>query len=136
MLTERKKADRLKMATDLEKLISKCGATFTREDGKPGSFWPGPREILFKISAAQGLELHLDLDGDSPQPDVHVLSWCVHHSSDAKLSDKFGKFGPLNNYHYRKATYIAEGFDALCLALEYGLESARDGSAFQERVLP
>ncbi|TPI86406.1 hypothetical protein [Mesorhizobium sp. B2-8-9] len=129
MLTEKRKADRLQMAAEMEKLIVANGATFERVEG--GTLFPGPRAIHLNIKAARGLQLLIDLDGDSVQPDIHVLSWHFSGDTDACFADAFsGRFGTLNNYHWRKATYIAEGFQALCLAVEYGLTLARDGRAF------
>ena len=121
LLTERRKADRAEMASRLEDLIIHCGAKVTREE-------MGPREIWLNVEAPRGLRLTLDLDGDSVQPDVHVLSWHMALDSDACLSDRF--YGSLNNYHFRKATTIAHGFDELCNAIETCLCDAADGTAF------
>jgi hypothetical protein len=125
-LTERKKADRLAMAAALEKLILAHGATFERLEPAPLS----PRAIWLQVRAPRGLCVTVDLDGDSCQPDVHVLSWHIAQDSDARLSDRLALMGSINTHHWSKATMIAEGFESLCRALEFGLEAARDGSAF------
>lgn len=126
MLTEKRKADRLTMAAKLETLITECGATFERIEPAPLS----PRAIWLEVKAARGLCVTVDLDGDSWQPDIHVLSWHMDFETDACLSDRFGRLGSLNQHHWRKATYCAEGFESLCAALRYGLTLARDGTAF------
>jgi hypothetical protein len=130
--TERRKADRIKMAAELEKLITECGASFVRED-PPYSEGDGPISkayaqcIRLNVTAARGLLVTVDLDGKSSQPDVHVLSWHIAHDSDARLADVFGD---INRFHFCKASYVSEGFEALCDDLRDGLEMAADGTAF------
>lgn len=127
-LTERRKADRLKMALELVALATSLGATAAIEP--EGSITYAPYRIVVRITAARGLRIAVDFDGKSCQPDVHVMSWHFDLNCDTCLSDRFGLLGTINLYHFRKATYVAHGFDALCLGLEYGLELARDGTAF------
>lgn len=126
-LTEKRAADRIKMAAILQDLIIDCGATYARRDGVAGGY-PGPRVIRLEVRAPRGLCVAVDLDGESCQPDVHVLSWHMSSDTDARLSDSFG--GNVNRCHFRKATYIAHGFEDLCDQLREGLEKAASGRAF------
>lgn len=125
-LSERRAADRETMARRAAELVTQCGATFERTEGAPH---PGARAISLYVKAARGLCVRLEFDGDSIQPDTHVLSWHVGLESDARLSNaRFG--GNVNPHHMQKATYIAHGFDALCERVRFGLELARSGEAF------
>ncbi|MBC8740467.1 hypothetical protein F6X40_27915 [Paraburkholderia sp. UCT31] len=124
-LSERSAADRKQMAKRLEQLIVECGATFTREEGGD---YPGPRAIHLRVAAARGLQITVELDGGSVQPDVHVMPWHMHYESEAKLDGK--TFGEVNPYHHRKATHVAYGFEGLCENLKRGLQLAASGEAF------
>jgi hypothetical protein len=125
-LTERRAADRKTMADAVEKLILACGATCTRLEG---GGYPGPRAIQLDLVAPGGLELSVDFDGDSCQPDVYVLSWHMGLHATLRLNNAtFG--GDVNACHQRKATYIARGFDDLCTQLKAGLLMAQDGTAY------
>jgi hypothetical protein len=131
MLTERRKKDRQTMATKLADIVRENGAEAEiRERGK--------REIIVKIKAARGVCLNVDFDGESWQPDVHVLSWHTSIDSDARFkSYAFG--GSVNQCHRQKATDTAEGFDQLCAVLKLRLRQISNGSVFdlefeQERI--
>jgi hypothetical protein len=122
--TERRAADRKEMAKRIEALVLECGATFERKERG--------REIMLEVSAAQGLCVLVDFDGESIQPDVHVLSWNIHYESNARLSNAtFG--GNVNPHHKQKATYVAYGFDELRECLRRGLMLAASGEAFLPR---
>ena len=121
-LTERRKADRAQLAAAVIDTATAGGATAEIEYVR--------RETWINIEAARGLRLTVTLDGQSPQPDVHVLSWYMHYSSDARLSVRFP--GDVNPYHRRKATVIAYGTRAMLEAIERALLSVADGSAFEE----
>lgn len=118
--------DRQKMAQELQAVIAVYCATCTRIEGEQAV---GPRAIRLKVEAPRGLRVTVDLDGDSCQPDVHVLSWHMAPSATAQLNDAtFG--GNVNPYHKQKATYVAHGFLDLIAQLRKGLAMAVDGSAF------
>lgn len=125
-LTERRAPDRKQMAAAVEQLITECGAAYTRLEG---GGYPGPRAIQLDLVAPGGVELSVDFDGDSPQPDVYVLSWHMGFDSTRRLNNAtFG--GDVNPHHKCKATYIARGFEDLCAQLKKGLLMARDGRAY------
>ena len=122
--SERRAADREKMAQIIEGIVQECGAISFREDAI------GPHELWVKVEAARGLRVTVDFDGDSPQPDTYVLSWYMHYDSDARLNPSaFG--GDVHKLHGHKATYVAHGFDDLCQQLAKGLRLAASGEAFQ-----
>lgn len=125
-LSERRAPDRAKMASAIEALVLECGATCER--GKHGDI-RGANVIKIYIKAAEGLELMVDFDGKSPQPNIHVLSWYMDSNSTKRLNNStFG--GNVNPYHFQKATYVAYGFADLCKQLRAGLLMAKDGTAF------
>lgn len=129
VLSEKRAADRTTMADAVAALVLECGATYEREDH------PDRREVWLDIKAPGGLELTVDFDGNSIQPDVHVLSWHMNHESPNKLNDAtFG--GNVNPHHKCKATYIARGFDDLCMQLRSGLLMAKDGTAYLPNTVP
>jgi hypothetical protein len=131
-LSNRRLADRIKMAKILEELIVRCGATSTREDFE-GAVKPHP--IWLKVEAPGGLIVTVELDGTMPEPDMHLLAWNIAYGSKAKLNNStFG--GDVNPCHFQKATYIAYGFEELCEQLEKGLLMAKDGSAYLPEVAP
>lgn len=125
-LSERRAGDRNKMAAAIEQLVVECGASFIRATGEDD---PGPNEININVTAPGGLRLLVDFDGKSAQPDVHVLSWNMSFDSTKRLNNAtFG--GDVNSIHFRKATYVARGFEDLCTQLRAGLLMAKDGSAY------
>lgn len=127
-LTERRKSDRAKMADAVADIAREYGATATIEP--EGSNSISPRRVMVRIEAQRGLCLNLDFDGQSCQPDIHVLSWHFNHDTDACLSDRFASFGSLNRFHFRKATHVAYGYTNLIAMLEHCLDLAQGGEAF------
>lgn len=119
-LTERRKADREAMAAQLQALALQHGATARRCE------FEGPREIALEIEAPGGLRVRVDLDGDSVQPDVHVLPW-VCWAEGVRLAPGFGTVNP---HHGRKATHVARGWPGLRAEIERGLRAAADGTAY------
>lgn len=130
MLTERKKADRAQMATAVAMLAATHGATVEIEPEGVNSIHP--RAVVVNIRAPRGLLVSIDFDGQSCQPDVHVVSWHMATDVDTCLADAFVPCGGVNSYHHRKATDVAEGFEALCATLDKRLAMAADGSAFDD----
>lgn len=118
------------MAEAVVALAAQYGCKVQQQQG--GSY-PGPRCIKVDIEAPGGLCVSVEFDGHSVQPDTHVLSWHMALGSEAKLDPQtFG--GSVNPHHFRKATYVAEGFRDLMFKLEAGLALCQDGSAYQSPV--
>jgi len=126
-LTERRKADRAQMAQAVVALATELGATARL---KPEGESLSPHEVNVHIRAARGLCVTASFDGQSPQPDVHVVSWHMARDVDTCLADTFTRAGEPNRYHFRKATAVAYGFDNLLHVLRTGLELAASGEAF------
>lgn len=125
-LSERRKADRETIASAVHALALECGASSEIDRAPFGDMCP--RMVMVNMQIA-GVSLHLDFDGDSPQPDVFVLSWRVDRGSDKRLAELPG--WSVNPYHFHKATDIAEGFDELKAILMARLIALADGTAFQ-----
>lgn len=125
ILSERRKADRAEMAKGLVAVAIAAGAAAEIEEMGPGEVW-------IQIAAARGLRLTIILDRESPQPDVHVLSWFMASDVDTRFADAFTRAGrvSLNTVHFSKATDVAHGYQDLCIALRDGLDLARSGQAF------
>lgn len=128
-LTERRKADREKMADYFEgNWIAAPGFTCNRLRSAPG--WPGERCITLLLKGPRSILLSLDFDGDSAQPDTHVLSWHIASDSEAKFSTRFAH--STNLYHYRKATDVVRGFEALKDLMSQRISFLQSGEAFKE----
>ena len=123
--TETRKSDRAEMVRQLVELVQSKDVECKVESP---SIW-GPRAVQVEIKAPRGLRLSVDFDGDSNQPDIHVLSWHFKHGGTAKLQTTFAP--SVNTCHFRKATDIAYGFDALLNIIALRLDSAISGEAFQ-----
>jgi hypothetical protein len=125
-LSERRKADRVKMAKILADLVTECGAE-TEVQVRPYETMM-PQLIRVGIKAARGLRLGVDFDGKSCQHDIYVNAWNISTKFDTCLSSAFP--GDVNPFHFSKCTTVEYGFAALCRHVRQVLEMARDGSAF------
>lgn len=124
-LSETRKGDRAKIAKLVSSLLSemKVDHDWIRE----GFDECYKKAHVIRIQGPKGLRLRVELDGDSCQPNVHVLAWNFDTNSDTCFADKFGA---INQCHYRKATLVAYGTDGLLHHLREHLTWALDGSAF------
>lgn len=131
MLTERKKADRSAMLAAVIEIAEEQGARILDqwEEGER----LGPRERGVYIRGERGLAVTIDFDGQSCQPDIHVLGWHFARDADPDVKLKKGIFlgSEVNPFHQRKCTTVCEGFDSLTAMLTAGLTAARDGWAFE-----
>lgn len=127
ILSERRAADRTEMAKGVMALVAACGATATQACGAD---YLGPHTVGISITTPRGLCLTVDFEGDSWQPDVYVMSWHMAFDAVDTLEDAtFG--GSVNPHHFRKATYVAYGYEDLCKQLKKGLDLAISGKAFR-----
>lgn len=111
--TERRKADRRAMADALTRRMQAIGATVTEEE--PMSL--RARRIRLQVRTAGGAVCWPEFDGDTTQPDVHVITWNIHH--DAPRDLRFVSWwGDVNPFHFRKMTRVCRGFADLCETLE------------------
>lgn len=126
MFSERKKSDRAKMAKIMHALAIEHGATAEIEEKPFGDMCP--QMVRVGISTERGLQLSVDFDGKSCQPNVYVNAWNFSTDSDTCLSDRFP--GSINNYHFRKCTTVSYGFEELCNHVRKVLDMAREETAF------
>ncbi|MDW9491723.1 hypothetical protein [Sinorhizobium meliloti] len=126
-LSETRKADRAKIAELVSALCSefRIDHSWTRE----GFDEAYPKAHVITIMAPRGLCVRIELDGESCQPNVHVLPWHVSHAVDTCLADAFGD---INKYHFRKLTDVAYGTDGLLRHLRQKFELIKSGAAFSE----
>jgi hypothetical protein len=123
--------DRETMAARLEAIAVKTGAEIVRD-----VIMTHGRAIWLHVSTPRGLDVTIDLDGDSGQmrEGTFVLAWHMGLRSDDRLTDAFGCVagGSINPFHRRKCTTVNYGFEAMCAAVEKALMMAMNGEAFEK----
>ncbi|MDW9531928.1 hypothetical protein RWE87_13560 [Sinorhizobium meliloti] len=124
-LSETRKADRAKIAELISALCSEyqIDNSWTRE----GFDEAYPKAHVVVVMAPRGLRVRIELDGESCQPNVHVLPWHMATDVDTCLADAFGD---INKYHFRKLTAVAYGTDGLLRHLRQKFELIASGAAF------
>lgn len=124
-LTERRKADRAKMAAQVAELAAEHGIAARIVSGEHQR----PRAMFVNLEGPHGLRLTVAFDGASQQsrPDTYVLSW--HGVGDGWRLNP-AAFPRANMHHGRKATDIVYGFAGLLALLRRRFEAISDGSAF------
>jgi len=128
MLSVKRKSDRAAMVADLARVATEHGATVEIE-AEPGCFL-GKRANLVQIRAPRGLCLNVGIDGSSELGNTHVLSWFIPHNFDTRLAVTFAP--SVNEFHFHKATDVAYDFKELLAIVALRLNSAANGSAFQD----
>lgn len=126
--TERRKADRTKMADELARRLREAGATVEIEPEGADSICP--RRVRLRVSASDGTRtatVGADFDGETTQPDIHVVTW--NTTGRACFSDAMGA-ASLNPYHFGKASRVCEGFEALASDLVRDVMRITSGEAF------
>lgn len=101
-----------------------------REDGPDAHPIFDKRRTDVTLKGPRGLTVTVDFRGDSKlqREGTFVLSW--HGVEDgAKLNPD--QFQSVNQFHWHKATDVAEGFPMLLKVLELRMAAAVNGSAFQ-----
>jgi len=126
-LSETRKADRTKIAQLVSDVCSefKIDHKWTRE----GFDEAYPKAHVIEIMAPRGVRCRIELDGDSCQPNVHVLPWNVAIDSDARFS---ARFGSVNQAHHQKMTAVAYNTDGLLAHLRSCFRLINSGAAFDE----
>lgn len=126
-LSVRRKADRLAMAEILSDLAVEAGSTAEILVGEAGSF-PDERTVMVKVSAPGGLQVNIELSGDSALGGEHLLHWHMDSESSNLLAPGFAP--SMNTAHYAKATDFASDFPSLLPLLKDRLTAAANGSAY------
>lgn len=129
VLTERRKADRAKMAETLIAIAAEFGCETEVEGEGENSICP--RRIQVIIKHPRGLQCAFDFDGQSCQHDVFVNGWHFSGECDTVLADCFPQ-GVVNSHHFRKCTTACGGFDSLCQHVRAVLTMANSGALFSE----
>lgn len=118
-LTERRAADRAKMADKLAEAVRAAGATATVGPAH------SPRSLCVLIAAPGGAGIRVGFNGDSCQPDVHVATW-----NTPKRVFMNPDIGDVNSYHFGKATRVCSGFDLLVEVLVRDVRRFVDGTGY------
>lgn len=105
-LTVSRAADRRRIADQLVEIAAKHGAHAVKAEGR---HYPGPRAILVRIETPEGLEVGIDLDGSSREPDTFVLPWYVGHRHKVEMTPALGTVAgaEVNPFHRQKCTAVA-----------------------------
>lgn len=119
-LSETRKADRIIMADQLATAMVASGATASVA---PCDY--APQRIDIHITAPGGATIHVDLDGESCQPNVHVATWNTRGM--LFLSPILGDVNPC---HYGKLNVVGYGLDDLITQLERHIAQFADGSGY------
>lgn len=120
MLTETRKADRAKMAEKLAEAMRAAGATATIE---PCSY--EPQRLDIHIVAPGGATIHVDFDGKSCQPNIHVATWNTR--GPLFMSPILGDVNP---HHWSKMNVVGYGLDDLIAQLERHVAHFANGSGY------
>jgi len=128
-LSERRQADRARMADAVARLAS---AHALSAEIVPGT--PGKRCTEVRISGPHTLGLAVKFDGDSPhrEPDTHVLSWHMRPWADEGKGWALapGAFRDVNPHTGTKATDVAHGWPHLLALLTRRFAAIESGAAF------
>lgn len=134
ILTEKRKADREKMAAGVTELVTSLGMTVERDaSGLDGTVYEG-RRVSLELAGPRGVTVGVDFDGKSCQMDVYVLTWNTPlHNKGADRVCFTANFGDMvNKFSRDKSTRIAYGFDHLQQILRTDIAKLNDGSAFDD----
>lgn len=124
-LSELRAADRAAMTKAVQALADEFGYSHTLEDRRDG-------EVFITVATERGLNVSIEFDGRSPQPNVFVVPWYIRGNNDARLDRMFSRVGgEINPVHFQKCTAVNRGFDELLASLRHGFEMVSDGAAFQ-----
>lgn len=125
-LTSKRKADRAKMAAELEAIIKALGASVEVTPEGESRVWP--QAWILNVAESHGLGVNIKIDGETTAPDIHVLGWHMHGNALLKLNQHFP--GSVNPFHHRKCTTVCYGYDALRSHVVAVLSMAQDGTIF------
>ncbi len=130
--TERRAADRLKMAravSDLVRVVApmRVGVDIVMDR-------PNDQSLTARVKGPGGLSVRVEFDGTTPpqHTDIYVLSWHMDGGPSSYLNRIDPRFAPkdsINQAHHRKATDVCYGFPALMERLKERLECMERGEA-------
>lgn len=120
-LTERRKADRAKMAAMIIAAMESAGAQAAIDE----TWDHDPRELMIRITAPGGAYISVLLDGGSCQPDCHVVTWNTPRAVFINPA-----MGDINPHHYGKATRVEYGVERLIARLSNDVERFASGDGY------
>lgn len=123
-LTEKRKADRIKMATILHDNVVAAGGTCEIVDWAK-KFGHPSRRIMCEIVAPGGAEIWVSFDGDTSQPDTYVATW----NTRGKLWIN-PAMGPVNPHHWSKLNRVGYGFEHLVNIILNDIETFASGDGY------
>lgn len=131
-LSEKRKADRAKMAAILIEAMEEAGATCKLTDYAnhiypDGSKSSWTRRLGIDIEAPGGATIFVDFDGESCQPDVFVQTWQGPRDGKRWLHPRLGNVNP---HHYSKLNLVCHGLDDLIVSLTQDIVRFADGSGY------
>lgn len=133
-LTEKRAADRKKMAGMVEELAKRYGWQAEYSEFNTTT------ETRIELTGPRGLSVGVEFESKPCMPDNYCLAWNFLSSNDddALLSDAFGRYqgSPVNGTHRRKCTAFARGIDTLMDKLETAFLMAVDQSPFGNAFMP
>ncbi len=130
MLTEMKKADREAMATTVEELCMRKGASASRRPSDEC----GAKEMVLDIVVGEA-RVTIDFDGSkgpNEDRDVYCMPWNTVPSSVARMTHGFGVAvgATVNPHHRAKCMGFAIGIDELLDRLGRAIDCVVEGRAF------
>lgn len=122
-LSETRAADRAEMASQVLQLCRKYSVRAKLEE----NFLGNKHAVAVRIEDRSGLAATVDFDKTSIQPNVFVVSWHFEKHNKYEILKSF--CGDRNEFHKRKATDVARGFDNLLVILDDRLRKIANGKA-------
>lgn len=130
MLTERRHADRLRMAGMIEDLCREFGASCAIEDHSDR------RELWCEISFGAA-RVTIEFCGQPDAlPDCYCIPWNIRPDCDETMTAAFGRAvgDEVNPVHRRKCMTFATGIERLLASLRSAFACIADGRAFSNPI--
>lgn len=123
-LTEKRKADRIKMANILRDVVIEHGGTCEIVDWAE-KFGTPSRRIMCEIVAPGGAEIWVSFDGDTSYPDTFVATW----NTRGKLWIN-PYMGDVNRHHWSKLNRVCYSFEQLLLVIARDMDDFASGKGY------
>lgn len=124
-LSEKRKADRTKMAAILRDAVIAHGGTCEIRDWAVDFPDRGYRRLTCDITAPGGATIGVSFDGATSQPDTFVATW----NTRGKLFIN-PIMGDVNRHHWSKLNRVCYSFDQLLLVITCDMDDFADGKGY------
>ena len=124
-LSERRKADRIKMANILRDVVIEHGGTCEIVDWAVEYDAPGSRRLTCEITAPGGAEICVSFDGDTSYPNTFVATW----NTRGKLWIN-PYMGQVNPHHWSKLNRVCYNFEQLLMVISSDLDDFASGKGY------